>query len=704
MKIKKQKIRKFLKSEDLINLIVLLAIFGFLLSFFKPELLLSATVTTGGDTASHYYPAYYLKNYLLPNGKIIGWCPGWYIGMPMFQFYFPLTFILMDLLSFLIPLQIAFKLITALGSFLLPITTFFGLRLMKFKFPVPILASIFVLAILFNQGNSMWGINIPSTLAGEFSESFGASLMILFFGFLYKGIGERKFLLRNALMFAVIAFSHIITALIAITSSVFFLLQKKKLFSNFKYLFLVFTIGFLLVAFWFLPFIAKVKYTSHFAVKWYYGDAWKEIFPDIFLPFYVFTAFGLYYAWKKKDQRILFFIFPIIMGTLLYFIGPMLGIIEIRFVPFVQLFPLFIGAYGLGELLKKFSSSKLLPLIVLVIALIWINHNVTYIGYWIEWNYSGFEAKQLWPSYKAVNDFLKGDQNDPRVVYEHSPFHNSAGTERAFESLPLFSGRSTLEGLYLQSIETSPFVFYIQSEISQVTSCPFPEWSCTTFNSTKAAKHLEMFNVKDVVARTDTVKAELNTSSLYKLVATFDPYEIYELKTNDGHYVTVPKYEPVLFETKEWKKVAYYKWFSNESLLDVPLVFTENANVDSKDFKLIRTDGSVDDLPKVPIDNNNCNIQERVNNEEIVFKTNCVGKPHIIRISYFPNWKVDGASRIYMVSPSFMLLFPEKQEVRVWYGSIFVDYLGDLLTIAGLAIVIYLSLLKSHKVIKFRKR
>jgi uncharacterized membrane protein len=83
--------RKFLKrKESVVEVIVLFLIFFFLLEYFKPSLILSKTTITGGDTASQYYPAYFLKNYLLPKGKIVGWNPGWYAGFPMFQFYFPL--------------------------------------------------------------------------------------------------------------------------------------------------------------------------------------------------------------------------------------------------------------------------------------------------------------------------------------------------------------------------------------------------------------------------------------------------------------------------------------------------------------------------------------------------------------------------------------------------------------------------------------
>ena len=688
---KSKKVLQFLESENLINSIILLGIFWFLISYFKVEHLFSLTTTSGGDTASHYYPAYYLKNYLLTKVKIVGWDQGWYGGMPMFHFYFPITFILIALLSFVIPLQISFKLITVLGIFLLPIATFFTMKILKFKFPVPILAAIFTLPFLFNQGNSMWGGNIPSTLAGEFSYSFSLSLMVLFFGLLYKGIERQKYHLRNAITFALIVFSHVYTMLVIGLASLFFLTTRKNFLRNFLYIVVVFGLGFMLIAFWFLPLVAKLEWTSPFIFNWQYSDARKEIFPDILLPFYIFAFYGVYIGFKNKDKRISFLLMPALLAIPLYFLSPQLGVVDIRFVPFLQLFPLLVAAYGLGELLKTKLRIRFLPLLIFIIVIVWIENNASYIGSWIEWNYSGFESKQLWPSYNAVNNFLKGSQDDPRVVFEHSEQHNSAGTPRAFESLPLFSGRSNLEGLYMQGIQTSPFMFYVQSVISDEKSCPFPEWHCTDLNSTKAAKYLEMFNVKHIIARSDKLKRDLSSNFLYVKVATFDPYEIYELKSNDGHYVTVPKYEPILFETKEWKKLSYYEWFQNEDLLDIPLVFTKDAQKEAEEFKNVIKDGKVDGLPKVSIDGN-CDVRETILQEEILFTTNCVGKPHIIRISYFPNWQVEGAERVYLVSPSFMLVFPQRENVRLFYDDIWTEHLGKILTYVGLltiALVIF---------------
>jgi hypothetical protein len=698
MKLNTKNFRRFIESENLINLLILIGIIIFLFSYFKPELLLSITTISGGDTASHYYPAKFMKDYLLPRGKIVGWSPGWYAGMPMFQFYFPPLFVLAASMSYTIPLEIAVKIVTILGTFLLPVFTFLAMKLMSFKFPIPIIAAILTLPFLFNQGNSMWGGNIPSTLAGEFSYSFGLSLTVLFFGLLYKGIETKKYNLTNSILFAGIAFSHVYTMLFAIFSSAFFLLEKiKKSIQNFVYLFKVYIIAFLLLGFWFIPFVLNMGYTTPYNFKWFFGDARKEIFPDILLPSVGLAILGSIIAIRNKDRRILFLLFTILVSSVFYYLSSIIGVVDIRFLPFIQLFIAFIAAYGIGQLIKKMKRTWIVPLLIFVITIIWVNQNVTYIGFWIKWNYEGFENKPLWDTFYKINNFLKGSYKDPRVIFEHSDLHDSAGTPRAFESLPLFSGRSTYEGLYMQSSISSPFIFYFQSEISESAPCPFPQWSpCTSFNSTKAVKHLEMFNVEYVIARTDRVKNDLENNSLYELAATFEPYKIFRLTTNPNRYVTVPKYQPVVFGTKDWK-VDSYEWFKREDLLDVPLVFTKDKN----EFSL--SANSLDDIQKVALEDS-CEIKENIEIEEISFTTNCIGKPHIISISYFPNWKVEGADKVYLVSPSFMLVIPKQKNVRLYYGETLVDQVGKVLTYVGVLAIVFIILSRNQKFKRFLPR
>jgi TolA-binding protein/uncharacterized membrane protein len=677
------------KKEQLVDFSVLSLIVIFLLSYFEPKYLLSTTITTGGDTASHYYTAQYLRDHLLPQGKISGWTMGNYAGFPILQFYFPLPFLLMVLLSFIMPLQISFKLISVLGVFLLPFCTYFSLKLMRYAFPAPIIGALFTLPFLFMEANSMWGGNILSTLAGEFAYSLGFSLTILFFGSLYHSIAERKYIFRNALLVFLIGFSHGYTLLFAGLAASFFLWTTEDFLKKFFYLFKIFFLGFLLLGFWIMPLLANLPYTTAYTFLWIFESIF-EVFPKILFPFIFLALVGIGIevyrgiVLKKIDMAFLYLWYWILISTLCFFSAFKLGIVDIRFLPFLQVSLVILAAIGLFKLIYRTEGQILFVGLLLMAVTFWTAYNVQQIPTWVAWNYSGFEAKSLWPQFSKVNQSLKGTPKDPRVFFEHSDSHNTAGTTRAFESLPLFSGRSTLEGLYMQATSTAPFIFYIQSEVSDQISCPFPNYACSRHNIDRGIKHLEMFNVNHLIVVSDLVKSELKKHPQFKLKESIPPYEVYELTTNENRYVVPLKYEPVFSSVKDWKSVAY-QWFKDFKNNDVHLVFpVKTEPADRTKFKTV-LDGNIETtLPKIPIDTTG-EIKETVRDDEILIETSLIHKPLLIKVSYHPNWKVEGADKIFLASPAFMLIYPNQSHVRLYYGKSRPEYIGQIFTFIGLA-------------------
>lgn len=678
--------------DRLIDLTILGLVAVFLFSFFEPKYLFSLTTTTGGDTGSHYPTAVYLKQFFLPHGRIMGWFMGNYAGFPLFYHYFPLPFVIMVILSFIIPLQVAFKLVTVLGTFLLPVCVYAAFRLLKYAFPIPILGALFTLPFLFMEANSMWGANIPSTLAGEFSYSLGIALAFLFFGTLYAGIRDKKYIPLNAFLVFLLGLSHGYSLIFAAVIGSFFLWTKKAFRENLKYLFSTFGLGLLLLGFWLLPFIASLPYSTEYLTAWFIKSIF-EVLPRVLWPGVIMTAGALFL--NLFDRRTWYFIYNIAVCLVLYLIGPRIGLLDIRFIPILQIFAAVFGAtlplVFLGELKQK----QLLAFIVLLAVILWTAVNVTYIKSWIAWNYSGFESRQNWVLFKQINDFL-GKTDGGRVVYEHSPLHNAFGTERAFESLPYFAKRNTLEGLYMQSSVSSPFVFYIQSEVSKVCSGPFPQYKYSSLNTPDAVPRLKMFNVTQYIVRSPEARKFADAVPELKLDKRFGDYSIYRLTVNDGRYVVPLAYEPVLFKTADWKR-DFYEWFRRSDLLDVHLIYSpeslkKNGFANSPHLSVGNNSQiklSTDDLqniPKIKMNHPPAIIKEKLLNKEIVFDTNLVGYPHLIKVSYHPNWQVEGAEKIYLVSPSFMLVYPKQNHVRLYFGKTAYDRFGAAMTLAGLLI------------------
>jgi hypothetical protein len=76
--------------------------------------------------------------------------------------------------------------------------------------------------------------------------------------------------------------------------------------------------------------------------------------------------------------------------------------------------------------------------------------------------------------------------------------------------------------------------------------------------------------------------------------------------------------------------------------------------------------------------------------DEITFSVDQVGVPVLVRTSYFPNWKADGAEGPYRVSPNLMVVVPTDTEVRLYYGYVPVDVAGWILTASGLGLLVVL--------------
>jgi len=683
----------------LIDLGMIGGVFAFLLCYFEPTLLFSKTITTGGDTGSHYYTAAYLRDYLLPRGKISGWCQGNLAGFPMLQNYFPLPFLLMALLSAVIPLEISFKLITVLGTFLLPVCTYLYFRLLKQPFPVPAIGAVFTLPFLFMEGNSMWGGNIPSTLAGTFCYSLGFALTILWLGQLYRVMTERRGRLTCAILLALIGMCHGYTLLFAVFTSIFFLFTRKQIAQNLRTLLHIHVLGFFLMAFWLIPLLAFLPYTTRFSILWIFFDLkqiGREIFPVILYPFIGLGILGSIWAVTRKfrspERTALkpwgYVWFSALCGVALYWIGYKIGVVDIRFLPFLQFFLVMAGAWVFLWIAPFRKSAVLSALMALMLTFLWVDDRETFIRNWIHSNYMGFESRRLWEPFMSVNRFLKGTPNDSRVVYEHSMIHQGAGTVRAFESLPFFSGRSTLEGVYIQGSLSVPFIFYLQSEISQRASTPIPDYSYSRFNLKKGVEHLSLFNVREIIAAEPETQDSIKASKAFQFRYRSGPYEVYELTSGSGKYVTPVRYRPVLVSEGDWRRL-FYRWFRLGDL-SVPLVFKEGA--DEKERQRFHDLAAVDVqcLPREPVSPGS-GLAETVREEEIVIEGATPGEPLLIKVSYHPNWKVEGADRIYLASPAFMLIYPESRRVRLYYGRTWPDYVGAVMTGLGILYMLFFN-------------
>ena len=186
----------------------------------NPWLIFSATTPTGGDMGAHVFGPAYLRDNLLPVGRVLGWSNDWFAGFPAFYFYFPLPSLTIVALDVFLPYGVAFKIVTVLGLLALPPSIYFHARAMTLGRHVSLIAAGTAAVFAFLESYSIYGGNIASTLAGEFSYSWSFSLALVYLGLLMKAVrDDRRYTKWAALALALTALSHVLTTLVVIFAS-----------------------------------------------------------------------------------------------------------------------------------------------------------------------------------------------------------------------------------------------------------------------------------------------------------------------------------------------------------------------------------------------------------------------------------------------------------------------------------------------------
>ncbi|MFH1347328.1 MAG: hypothetical protein ABIH22_01430 [Candidatus Margulisiibacteriota bacterium] len=857
-------------SKNIFVVVVLLLLFLFLLSFFDLRYILLNTTPTGGDTPAHNYLVKHLKETFFSRGAIISWAKGWWCGFPMYQYYFFFPYLVMAGLSFFIPLNIAFKIVSILGILFLPLGVYFSLKWMKFDPPIPLIGSIAMVPFLFVDAHTMWGVNIYSTLAGEISNSISFVFFVLFLGSFYKDMEEAQFRLRTVVLFTLLFYTHFFTSVIAGAVSFFllFLFGKNQFKQRAIIFFKTYALTFLLAAWWLIPLFAKLSYSVEFGGDW--DVTLWETFPLYTLGLLPPALFAAVWGFKKKKRNFIFIFLLLVLSIAAYYVGGKINasFTNIRFWPFIFYALIILASVGFGYMIETFKAKEILVAALLISTLTAIGALNTNVRAWVKWNYEGLEGKF---DYATFRDLVLPLDNTPgRLANDLHEYNNHLGSSRVFETVPALINKDILEGGIVNSATGSMFSYYIQGETSH--SCAgFPTVvNPTSFNLENGTKHLKLANVKHFIAYWDTTRQALLKHPEWKLLKSAGQYQLFELTSNKGNYVYIPKNKPLAVKTKHWKESAM-EWIYSIKALDIPFILLHDnkeapttvlseeeylsflsslskkseeiplwlslgpfyfsaglADEKAADLEMVRiqelrpeaglkqfgrswkailrkgpifVDGlyqpkhnficynytniysekdqpallhysnddhariylngqlivktahtglhnyqnkriklkkgsnallykleqsvggaffhaKITDLHHQPLDNIrysippsrqdlrtaritpaiSANIQEEeISGQRIRFKTKALHQPHIIKYSYYPNWKVKGARRIYHVTPNFMLVYPEQEEVTLYYGSLPSDIAGRSLTFLGVLIFAGIAIIDSVK-------
>jgi len=185
-----------------------------------PSLLFSDSTTTGGDNGGHFALPAYLSSGLLPHFQVTGWDPGWYDGFPLYTYYFLLPDLFIALASHVIPYNLVFKWGTVMGSVLLPVCAWAMARLFGMRRAFPGALAAISMCLLFDYTFTIYGGNLFSTLAGEYSYSLSIALALLFLGLMARGLRTGRHRGVTAVVLALVVLSHLVGAFYALAGAV----------------------------------------------------------------------------------------------------------------------------------------------------------------------------------------------------------------------------------------------------------------------------------------------------------------------------------------------------------------------------------------------------------------------------------------------------------------------------------------------------
>lgn len=231
----------------------------------QPSLVLKDTTPTGGDMGAHVWGPAFLRDNLLP-WKLNGWSMDWYSGLPVYRFYMVVPALFIVLLNVILPYGVAFKIVAVAGIITLPLCCWAFGRLARFAYPIPEVFAVIGLVYLLDESYTIYGGNVASTMAGEFSFSISLSFAMLAFGFFARGMQTGKHRVPAAVFMALAVLSH---GIVAIYVAVGLLLMALLWIDRTRWRWFVTTAGTgsLLSAFWILPFLLNHAYMTDMKYK-----------------------------------------------------------------------------------------------------------------------------------------------------------------------------------------------------------------------------------------------------------------------------------------------------------------------------------------------------------------------------------------------------------------------------------------------------
>ncbi len=554
------------------------------------DLVFDDTTPTGGDMGAHVWAPAYLRDHLLPNFQLSGWTMDWYGGLPLYRFYMVIPALAIVALDVVLPYGVAFKLVAVAGLVLFPLACWTFGRLANFRHPIPELFAVAGLCFLLDESFQIYGGNVKSTMAGEYSFSIALTLAMFGLGLLAAGLRTGKYRVSAAIVLSLAAVSHgIVLIFVAVSAIILCLVWIDR--SRFVYAITTGATTLLLSAWWVGPFL----FGHEFMTDMKYGfrpEGSSDSFYDMFFPLtapldFIITALAIIgfvaMIMRRNLNGTAIGLIAITFVGLVYLTRdslPGIGLLwNPRLLPFIYLMRyllMMIGAIELvgwfvnalrgraasrqmGAIEGAFAAGAITMSCLLVFG--WMYEMLPFDGRvaagettvyawgpfrktpdagravadgWTRYNMLGYEGRPAYPEYNAVvntMDEIGRTNGCGRALWENSEDNGQYGTTMSLMLLPHWTDGciASMEGLFFEASGTTPYHFLTGAAMSKQSSNPVRQLRYVNNDAEVGVQHMADLGVRYLMVRTDEAKKEAAANDRLVLIDTSGPWEIYEL-------------------------------------------------------------------------------------------------------------------------------------------------------------------------------
>ena len=738
-------------AEAVASLLVVAAAVAFTVSQLEPGLLLSVTTPAGGDMGAHVWGPAYLRDVLLPEGKLAGWSPDWYAGFPAYQFYMVVPSLLIVALDLVAPYEVAFKLVSVLGIVTLPVAAWALGRLGRLPFPGPPLLAVAAVGFLFDRSFSIYGGNIASTLAGEFAFSISLSLAVVYLGVVLRGLETGRHRVAAAVLLALTALCHVIPAIFAVVATLVALALRADR-TRLRWAVTTGFVGAALTAFWTVPFVLRRAYLNDMgwekrhqyleglfpgrigtSLTTALGGAGNAAVPGDLTLVIVLAAAGVVASLSRRRRLGVFLAVTGAVAAVGYVVAPQGRLWNARLLPFWYLCLYLLAAIAVAELARALATRMVdddavgrrslartavavgataialgivaFPLRALPLGTVerladgtptgtysWGPLSTTddsYIPEWARWNYSGYERKDAYPEYRDLVDTM-ADVGATEGCGRAMWEYNEALDSYGTPMAPMLLPYWT-DGC-IGSMEGLYF------EASATTPYHFLNQSELSQQPSRAQRDLP-YGPLDVSLGVDHlqmlgVRYYLTYTDEAAAAADAEA-DLTQLDATGPWRIYEVADAELVAPLEATPAVVPYLPEGGEPWLDTSVAWY----VDPEAWTVpLAADGPPDwqrvqpgRTPEVRPTPSTTVSSIESGNERISFSVDQVGTPVVVRASYFPNWQVEGADGPYRITPNLMAVVPTETDVTLTYGTTWVEWLAWTVTLVGLGGLVVLA-------------